>query len=85
MTRRLRPVLGAALIFIALVVAPRPAFAGGYDVISCNQTVAGGANHSWGAVADDGMTAYTDCPARQGIVARSVLVNVMPRWAAISV
>jgi hypothetical protein len=72
MTRHLRPVLGAALIFIALVVAPRPAFAGGYDVISCNQTVAGGANHSWGAAADGGMTAYTDCPARQGIVARSV-------------
>jgi hypothetical protein len=72
MTRHLRPVLGAALIFIVLVVAPRPAFAGGYDVISCNQTVAGGANHSWGAAADSGMTAYTDCPARQGIVARSV-------------
>jgi hypothetical protein len=74
MTRHLRPVLGAALIFIALVAAPRPAFAGGYDVISCNQTVAGGANHSWGAAADGGMTAYTDCPARQGIVARSVAV-----------
>jgi hypothetical protein len=65
MTRCLRPVLGAALIFIALV-APRPAFAGGYDVISCNQTVAGGANHSWGAAADGGMTAYTDCPPGRG-------------------
>jgi hypothetical protein len=72
MTRCLRPVLGAALIFIAIVAAPRPALAGGYDVYSCNSTVSGGANHSWGAVADGGMTAYTDCPAGQGLVARNV-------------
>ena len=72
MSRPLRHVFGVAFIFIALAVVPRVALAGGYDVISCNQTVAGGANHSWGAAADGGMTAYTDCPAGQGIVARNV-------------
>jgi len=69
---RLLPLLGALLVFIVAVAMPRPAMAGGYDVIACNQTVAGGANHSWGAAADGGMTAYTDCPAGQGIVARNV-------------
>jgi hypothetical protein len=72
MTRRLTVLLGVALFCAISGAAPRPALAGGYDVYSCNQTVAGGANHSWGPVADGGMTAYTDCPARQGLVARNV-------------
>jgi hypothetical protein len=57
---------------LAVAASPTPARAGGYDVISCNQTVDGGANHSWTPVADPGMTAYTDCPAGQGLVARNV-------------
>lgn len=69
---RLLPLLGALLVFVVAVTMPRSAAAGGYDVIACNQTVAGGANHSWAAAADGGMTAYTDCPAGQGIVARNV-------------
>jgi Bacterial Ig-like domain len=69
---RLLPLLGVLLVFVVVVAAPRSASAGGYDVIACNPTVAGGANHSWGAAADGGMTAYTDCPAGQGIVARNV-------------
>jgi hypothetical protein len=80
MTRHLWPVLVAALVFIAIVAAPRPALAGGYDVYSCNSTVAGGANHSWGAVADGGMTAYTDCPAGQGLVARNVYDGAASGW-----
>jgi hypothetical protein len=71
MTRHVLPLVGALLIFIVVSVVPRSAFAGGYDVIACNQTVAGGANHSWGAAADPGMTAYTDCPAGQGMMARN--------------
>jgi hypothetical protein len=72
MPRRLIVALAALLVLATSSAAPSPALAGGYDVISCNQTVAGGANHSWGAVADGGMTAYTDCPAGQGIMARNV-------------
>jgi hypothetical protein len=72
MTRHLLGAIGAALIFISAVALPRQAFAGGYDVYSCNATVSGGANHSWAASADSGMTAYTDCPAGQGLVARNV-------------
>jgi hypothetical protein len=81
MTRHLRPALGAALIFIAIAMAvPRLAVAGGYDVYSCNSTVSGGANHSWAAVADPGMTAYTDCPAGQGLVARNVYDGAASSW-----
>jgi hypothetical protein len=69
---RLLPLLGTLLVFVVVTAMPRSASAGGYDVIACNQTVAGGANHSWGVAADGGMTAYTDCPAGQGIVARNV-------------
>lgn len=72
MTRHLLPLLAVLLVFVVGASMPHSAMAGGYDVIACNQTVAGGANHSWGTSADGGMTAYTDCPAGQGIVARNV-------------
>jgi hypothetical protein len=72
MPGRLIVALAALLVLVSSSATPSPALAGGYDVISCNQTVAGGANHSWGAAADGGMTAYTDCPAGQGIMARNV-------------
>lgn len=62
----------ALVVGLAAVTVPPSARAGGYDVISCNQTVQGGANHSWTPVADPGMTAYSDCPAGQGLVARNV-------------
>jgi hypothetical protein len=72
MARLLLVLLVTALLLVASSATPGSAKAGGYDVISCNQTVAGGANHSWAPVADGGMTAYTDCPAGQGLVARNV-------------
>ncbi len=72
MARSLPATIALALIFIALAVLPNRALAGGYNVYACNTAVAGGANHSWSAAADPGMTAYTDCPAGQGLVARSV-------------
>jgi hypothetical protein len=72
MPRHLPAVITVALVFIAVAVLPHPALAGGYDVYACNATVAGGANNSWGTYADGGMTAYTDCPARQGLVTRNV-------------
>ncbi|MES1171216.1 MAG: hypothetical protein ABUL56_02520, partial [Actinomycetota bacterium] len=72
MARSLPATVAVALIFVALAVLPNRALAGGYNVHACNASVAGGANHSWGAVADPGMTAYTDCPGGQGMVARNV-------------
>ena len=44
MTRHLLPLLAILLVFVVAVATPHPAMAGGYDVIACNQTVAGGAN-----------------------------------------
>jgi hypothetical protein len=72
MTRLLLPLLSALLVLIVVGAVPRAAKAGGYDVIACNPTVGGGANHSWAPVADTGTTAYTDCPSGHGITARSV-------------
>lgn len=63
--------IGVALIFVVLTIAPRAAYAGSYDVYACDGTVAAGANNAFYAVADGGMTAYTQCPAPQGLVARN--------------
>lgn len=65
-------IIFALVAGLAVAAAPPSARAGGYDVIACNATVAGGANHSWAPVADAGMTAYTDCPSGQGIMVRNV-------------
>src|SRR5262245_23918009 len=46
--------------------------AGGYDVQACNASIAGGANNSFAPSADNGVDAYTYCPAGQGLVARTV-------------
>jgi hypothetical protein len=73
--------LGAVLLLVAAaVLMPSVASAGGYDVYACDASVAGGANNSWGAVADNGMTAYTDCPNGQGLVARNVYDNGQSPW-----
>jgi hypothetical protein len=53
----------ALVVGLTAVTAPPSARAGGYDVISCNNSAEGGANYSWTPVADPGMTAYSDCPA----------------------
>jgi hypothetical protein len=74
-TRKIRwllVLLAAATLLAVACATPRSAVAGGYDVIACNPSLAGGVNHSWTPVADAGMTAYTDCPSGQGIMARSV-------------
>src|SRR5947209_1162369 len=65
--------LGAfAAVAIVAAHAPASAVAAGYDVPACDASVAGGANNSWASLADPGMTAYTYCPAGQGLVARNV-------------
>jgi hypothetical protein len=65
-------IIFALVAGLAIAAPAPPARAGGYDVIACNNTMAGGANHSWTPVADPGMTAYTDCPSGQGIMVRNV-------------
>lgn len=70
--RHLLVLLSTLLVLVASGTTAPSALAGGYDVYSCVQTADGGANHSWAASADAGMTAYTDCPSGQGIMARSV-------------
>src|SRR5690349_24044141 len=63
--------VGVALIFVVLTLGSRTACAGSYDVYACDGAVGGGANNASYAVADGGMTAYTQCPAPQGLVARN--------------
>lgn len=84
MARASTPValVAVLLVLVATLVMPGPARAGGYNVYACNATIAGGANNSWGAVADNGMTAYADCPnpQAQGLVARNVYDNGQSSW-----
>ena len=47
----------AFAITAALALAAPGALAGGYDVYACDGAVAGGANNSFAAIADGGMTA----------------------------
>jgi hypothetical protein len=70
----------ALVLGLAMATSPPSARAGGYDVYACNSAVGGGANHSWGAVADPGMTAYSDCPGSQGLVARNVYDGAASGW-----
>lgn len=64
MTRHLLPLLAVLLVSVVAAAMPHSVMAGGYDVIACNQTVAGGANHSWATSADGGMTALHRLPGR---------------------
>lgn len=71
----------ALSMFIALVGMPRAAVANDYDVISCDASVAGGGNASWRVpVPDPGMSAYVDCPAGQGLTARSSYDGQSSGW-----
>jgi hypothetical protein len=63
--------IGVALIFVVLTLGSRTAYAGSYDVYACDGAVGGGANNAFYAAADAGMTAYTQCPTPQGLVARN--------------
>ena len=63
--------LYALLTVLALLGNPSSAVANGYDVYACQASIAGGANHSFAPVADPGSTAYTSCPAGEGLVARN--------------
>lgn len=81
MTRSIAAALCVASMFIISIGLPRAASANGYDVLACNASVAGGANNSWHTFASDpGMTAYVDCPAGQGIVARDVYDGGASSW-----
>src|SRR5207244_11807233 len=64
--------LGACL---ATFVIAAHALAGTYDVNACNPAYAGAASPSWVGVVDSGFTAYSLCPAGEGIVARTVWDN----------
>src|SRR3954462_1172846 len=72
MSRRSLALCATAALAIGGAYAPARAHAGGYDVPACDASIAGGANNSWGPWADGGMTAYTYCPAGDGITARNV-------------
>jgi hypothetical protein len=63
--------IGVALIFVVLTLCSRTAYAGSYDVYAWDGAVGGGANNAFYAVADVGMTAYTQCLTPQGLVARN--------------
>lgn len=68
-------------MFIVSVGLPHAASANGYDVISCNTSLAGGANNAWHpATIDPGMTSYVDCPAGQGLDARDVYDGGASSW-----
>lgn len=69
-----------ATVTAAAAVIPAVAQAGGYDVHACDAGVAGGANNAFAASADGGTTAYTSCPAGQGLVARNVYDNGQSSW-----
>lgn len=68
-------ILIAVTGLLCAAVQPGVASAASYDVHACNAAVAGGANNSFAPVANSGMAAYSDCPAGQGIVARTVFDN----------
>jgi hypothetical protein len=67
----IRLITAASLLIGALVFAPT-ARAGTYEVHACNPAVGAGANNSFAGVADNGSTAYADCPAGQGMTVRNV-------------
>lgn len=76
---RLRPGV-ISVLAVALVAAPTltrapDARANGYEVHACDSGAASAANNSFAAQADLGMTAYSDCPAGQGMTARNAYDN----------
>lgn len=56
----------------ATIAAPPTAMANEFEVHACDATNASSANNSFAASADAGMTAYSDCPAGQGMTVRNV-------------
>lgn len=74
MTAR-RCTLLAMLVAVTCVLGGAgSARAGNYNVYACDPAF-GGANNSFAAVGDAGMTVYPSCPAGEGLVARSVWDN----------
>jgi hypothetical protein len=62
----------ALLVGLVLLIVPRPASAGTYDVVACS----GGPDNSWAPAADPGMAAYDSCPNNpsnmiSGMIARA--------------
>ena len=70
-----RAVLLALILSLLVLIAPRAALAGGYDVSACNTGIGAAANNSWAAAADNGMTAFAECPGGRGMTARNVYDN----------
>src|SRR3954468_24318717 len=87
MTMRPHCVLTAATIAVLIAcwapsefVVPLPtvlrveqAFAGSYDIVACDASAGGGANNAFAPSHDPGYDAYSNCPAGEGIVARTVV------------
>jgi hypothetical protein len=71
----MRPACVSAVLTVLfsapLIALPAAAEAGGYDVHACETSWAPPANNAFVARADAGMTAYSDCPAGGGMVARN--------------
>lgn len=65
----------AALVTATSLAAAPAARANGYDVHACDASAASAANNSFAAQADSGLTAYSDCPAGQGMTVRNVFDN----------
>lgn len=66
--------ISIAMTFTALLAGAMGAptvQAGTYEVHACNAGVAGGANNSFYPVASAGLTAFTECPAGQGMTVRN--------------
>lgn len=70
--RRLRAILGLGTSILVVGSAlPATSTAGTYDVQACSPAVAGAANNSFYPVFSSGLTAYSECPAGQGMTTRN--------------
>lgn len=73
LVRVLAVMVGAGALPVAAATVEVPsALANEYEVHACDATNASAANASFGGYADGGMTAYSDCPAGQGMTVRNV-------------
>lgn len=68
-------VLISAAFSVPMIVPVQRADAASYDVHACDASAASAANNSFAAYADGGLTAYSDCPAGQGMTVRNVWDN----------
>ncbi|MCU1675507.1 MAG: hypothetical protein JWM93_265 [Frankiales bacterium] len=75
MRRAASTVLMSLILLVPAGAAPPPAVAGSYDVHACDSSWSSPANNSFAAVADNGMVAFSECPAGRGMTVRNVYDN----------